>query len=188
MQIVAGRQLRLLDFDIENRPLSYWYDGNCTAEVTSIAWAWFDRPADVHCTLLTRDVDRVDFEAFLEAYNEADGVVGHYIRNHDLLIIQGALIEFGLPTLGPKLTSDTKNDLIGFKDIPKTQEHLCEMLGVASPKVQMSQVKWRSANRLTNAGVDLTRVRAVGDVVQNIELRKVLLERGLLGAPKVWRP
>jgi hypothetical protein len=33
-------ELRVLDFDIENRPLSYWYDGKSTAEITAIAWWW----------------------------------------------------------------------------------------------------------------------------------------------------
>jgi hypothetical protein len=188
MKAVAGRPLRILDFDLENRPLSYWIPDRPTAEITAIAWAWADDPFNVKSTLLTRETLRVDFEAFLEDYDQADMVTGHYILRHDLPIIQSHLVEFDLPLLGEKLVSDTKVHLIGWKDIPKTQEHLCDMLGVSRPKVAMSQAKWREANRLTEKGLEATYERVVGDVLQHQEMRLELLKRGMLGAPRVWTP
>jgi hypothetical protein len=41
-----------LDFDIENRPLTYLGSDFTTAEVTAIAWAWTDAPQHVTCHLL----------------------------------------------------------------------------------------------------------------------------------------
>jgi len=38
---------RILDFDIENRPLSYWIPDQPTAEITAIAWAWADKPSEI---------------------------------------------------------------------------------------------------------------------------------------------
>lgn len=188
MRIVPGRPFRVLDFDIENRPLSYWYDGNPTAEITAIGWCFYDSPFDPQVMLLGIDEPRAILEAFVAAYDQADMVTGHYIRKHDLPIINAGLVELGLPILSSKLTQDTKLDLVKYSDIPKTQEHLGEMLGLPSPKVGMSQTKWRDANRLTPSGIEATKKRVVGDVKQHMEIRMELLNRGLLGAPKVWRP
>lgn len=180
--------MRVLTFDLENRPSTYWIPDRPTAEVTAIAWGF--TPRQIECALLTKDGDsyREMLAAFREAYEQADMVTGHYIRRHDLPILNGAMVEVGLPILSPKLSLDTKLDSVNWKDIPKSQEHLCEMLGVPAPKVQMTQQMWREANRLTDAGLVLTYKRAVGDVKQHFQLRKVMVERGLLTEPRVWKP
>ena len=196
MRVSPGPAKRVLDFDIENRPLSYWYDGQSTAEVTGIAWAFVDQPKKIEVALLQPHMTDAEWREsmtsmltrFCEAYAQADVVTGHYIRMHDLPIINMQLIEMGLPILGPKETIDTKLDLVKFKDIPKTQEHLSDMLGVDAPKIQMSQMKWRRANRITVEGIPLAEERARGDVHQHMRLRRTLEERGLLRGSKVWRP
>lgn len=189
MRVVAGKPLKILDFDIENRPLSYWVPDRPTAEVTAIGAGWnHESSTRINAVLLGDLPLRHMLMWFRELYDQADMVTGHYIRKHDLPILNGALVEEGLPPLGPKLTSDTKLDLIRWKDIPASQEHLCEMLGIPAPKVSMSQAKWREANRLTENGLKLTYKRVVGDVKQHRQLRKKLIELKLLGAPKVWRP
>jgi hypothetical protein len=177
--------LRVLDCDIENRPLSYLGSDFTTAEITAIA-AGFCGERKVECWLLGRDDPRDMLGAFCELYDWADCITGHYIRRHDLPIINGALLEYDLPPLKSKLTSDTKLDLRKRAGISASQESLAAMLGVRAPKVQMNQHKWRTANRLTEDGLELTRERVVGDVRQHQELRKVLLERGMLGPPRVW--
>lgn len=188
MKVTAGPAYRILDFDIENRPLSYWVPDRPTAEITAIAWCFLDSPFEPQVMLLGQDEPVAILQAFVEAYDQADMVTGHYILRHDLPIINGHLVEYGLAPLKPKLVQDTKVHLIGWKDIPKTQEHLGDMLGLDFPKVGMSQAKWRDANRLTPSGIEATRKRVVGDVKQHMELRAALLKRGLLGPPKVWRP
>jgi hypothetical protein len=187
MRVVRGRPLRVLDFDIENRPLSYWVPDRPTAEVTAIAAGWIGESKVDACLL--GDVSMVEMLTwFAELYQQADMVTGHYIRMHDLPILNGAMLENGLPPLGAKLSSDTKLDLINWKDLPKTQEHLADMFGVRAPKVQMSQQKWRDANRLTEKGLGLTYKRVVGDVKQHRQLRQALLDRNLLKVPRVWSP
>lgn len=177
---------RVLDFDLENRPLSYWFDGRCTAEITAIACRFIGE-AETHVWLLGVDRARTMLEEFRALYDQADLVTGHYIRRHDLPIINAALIENGLPPLGPKLSSDTRLDLVRFGEIAKSQEALGAMLGLTAPKEHMTQSDWREANRLTPEGIEQTRRRVVGDIEQHIELRDVLLERGLLQAPRWWR-
>lgn len=200
----AGER-KVLDFDIENRPLSYWYDGRPTAEITSIASCWTDDPGSVEVLLLAPPcvhciggscqemgpgvMSQPEMLArFVERYNEADLVTGHFIRVHDLPIINGTLMEYGLPGLQPKMTSDTKLDMFKKGDIPATQEFLLEMLGVPGiRKYQMSQTKWREANRLTPDGLKQTYERVSSDIVGHVAMRRFMLQRELLKGPRRWR-
>lgn len=186
MRIVAGKPLRILDFDIENRPLSYWRKDRPTAEVTAIAWGWTDAPDNIECWMIGKDDPVRMLRTFSEVYASADMIVGHYIRAHDLRIVNAALVENGLPILGPKLTQDTCLDLVKWSDLPKSQENLIEIMGIPGGKKHMTQADWREANRLTPIGLAKTKDRVVSDVSQNMKLREVLLERNLLTAPKVW--
>jgi hypothetical protein len=177
----------VLDFDIENRPLSYLGSDFTTAEVTAISWAWTDAPRDVTVYLLGESELTDIMTAFVAAYNRADLVTGHFILGHDLPMINGALIELGMPTLSDKWVQDTKVHLVRAKGISRSQESLGAMFRLDAPKVHMNQAKWRAANRLTPEGLALVRERVVGDVRQHIQLRQALLDGGYLAAPKRWR-
>lgn len=185
MAMRVKQHLKVLDFDIENRPLSYLGQDFTTAEITAIAASWGeDQP--VHVWLLGRDAPVSMLEAFRALYDEADMVTGHYIRKHDLPIINGAMMEYGLQPLTAKLSCDTKLDLATRSGISASQEALAGMLGIEAGKYHMTQPAWRAANRLMN--IELAEKRVVSDVRQHQQLRRKLAERGLLKAPKVWRP
>jgi DNA polymerase elongation subunit (family B) len=186
----VSRPLRLLDFDCESRPLGWIGQDYVHQEITVIAWKWIGESGDVAVYALTKDdrSRRSMLRAFRRVYDDADMVVGHYIRNFDLPLANAMLVELGEPSLGSKLTQDTKNDLPPMKGISKSQENLSEMFGIPEPKVHMNVPRWREANRLTTRGVEKGMQRAEFDVLQNIALRHVLIERRLLGPPKVWRP
>lgn len=179
--------MRVLDFDIENRPLSYLGSDFTTGEITAIAWAWCDQPDDVQCSLLGEDEPVTMLTKFVAAYNRADMVTGHYITGHDLGYINGALMESRMPVLADKLVQDTKTALVRRKGMSGSQENLAAMLLLEHDKVKMNQIKWRAANRLTREGLALTRERVVGDVQQHMEMRRTLLELGYLGPPVLWR-
>lgn len=196
----VGEPLRILDFDCEARPLS-WYGGDfVTKEITAIAWKWVGDKSLVECRVLEIDgltnADQYPELAgmrdmlwdFTEAYNAADMVTGHFIRGYDLPAINSALIEAGMNPLRQKMTHDTKLDLIRFSGLSKSQENLAAMLGIKAPKIKMTQQDWRDANRLTTDGVSKTIKRVTGDVTQHIKLRQRLMEAGMLGPPKPWRP
>jgi hypothetical protein len=85
------------------------------------------------------------------------------------------------------LVQDTKTQLVRRKGISGSQENLAAMLLLEHDKVKMNQIKWRAANRLTPEGLALTRARVVGDVQQHMEMRRMLLELGYLGAPVLWK-
>jgi hypothetical protein len=185
----VGRKLRILDFDTESRPLNYVGPDFTYGELTAIAAGWADEE-EVDVWVLTKD-DRSRprmYRAFKKLYDQADMVTGHFIRSHDLRRVNGGLIELGLEPLGPKLACDTKNDLVKFTDVGKSQEDLAGLFGVEAPKVSMNKLKWRSANRLSKAGIELTKLRCVGDVIQHKALRLALVERDLLSPPKTWHP
>jgi len=184
---LAGK-LRILDFDIENRPLAYWYDGATTAEVTAIAACWLNEPKSMRVWLLGRQSTKTILTGFLRLYNQADMVTGHYIRRHDLPILNGAMLEQGMPPLEPKLTCDTKMDLVKRKDLSASLEELACMFGLDSRKAHMSNTDWREANRLKSSGITKAKERAMSDVRLHMELYERLVSGGYLSAPKVWRP
>lgn len=180
---------RWVDFDSECRPISYLGSDWTTADITAIA-ASFVGEDEVQCFVQTKakTSQRKMLKWFRKLYDEADGLTGHNIRKHDLPMLNGAMMELGLPPLGPKLTCDTYADLKKRTGISASQENLGEMLRIDAPKVGMSTIKWRAANRLTPDGIELTRIRVMGDVVQHKALRQALLDRDLLKPPRVWRP
>lgn len=180
--------LRILDFDIENRPLTYWISDRPTAEITAIASCWTDDLTTMQVHLLGRDDPIEMINKFIERYNQADIVTGHYIRKHDLPIISGALMEFGLPQLEAKLTCDTKLDMYKKADIPASQEYLAALFNLPIQKMHMSQQDWREANRLTPKGLEATEQRVSSDVFTHILMRHKMLEMNLLKPVKVWRP
>ncbi len=178
---------RILDFDIENRPLTYLGNDFTTSDVTAIAWGWNHWvDEDIRCGLLGEYDQLTILRWFRRAYDKADIVTGHYILMHDLPIINGALIEHGERPLGPKLVSDTKvHGAIG-KGISKSQESLSDTLGVEAEKYHMTQAKWRAANRLLPEGLAETRTRVVGDVIQHRKMRAAMISAGILRRPVLW--
>ena len=183
---------RILDFDIEARPLG-WYGGDFVhKETTAIASAWVvdGEAADIELVLLDRTKGSAErmYRAFLKRYAEADMVTGHYIRGFDLPVLNSGCFELDLGPLPEKLAHDTKGDLLRFQGLSKSQENLGSILGISAPKVSMSQGDWREANRLTPLGRELVSERVVGDVIQHVLMRAELLKRGFLGPPRLWTP
>jgi DNA polymerase elongation subunit (family B) len=180
---------KILDFDTETRKIGFhiggqWKPDGC--EPIAIAWSFGDGETQVR-QLVAHAPEKMllDFSA---AYAEAGLVTGHNIRNFDLPILNGALIERGLPMLGPKLTQDTLKDLARRAGWSSSQENLGEMFDLLADKYHMNDTTWREATRLTPRGVEQTRRRVMDDVTQHMQLRAILLKRGLLKAPRIWRP
>lgn len=179
--------MRVLDFDVECRPLTFLGSDFNTKEITAMAWAWTDRPDDVTCYLLGDTDLPTMLRAFVDAYTQADMVTGHYIRGFDLPLINGALTEFLLPMLPDKLTHDTKLDAGRRHGMSNSQESWAAQLECEHAKEQMDQIKWRKANRLTPEGLAEARRRVTGDVRQHIEMRAKMAALGYLGAPVLWK-
>lgn len=192
----------VLCFDLENRPLAYWYDGQTTSEITAFGWKWSNQRR-VHTMvllpngkfLINGDVDggvEVDddlaYTRFCIELREAGLVYGHNIRRHDLPMLNAGLIRRELPPLPPLLTSDTCRDIPKVGGMSKSLENLAALYDLPGKKFTMAQPMWEDANRLTDEGVALARKRVVSDVLLQERLRSRLMELRLLGEPRVWRP
>ena len=189
------RRTRSLCFDLENRPLAYWYDGETTSEITAFGWKWSDEDR-VHTMLLTRDGrfdrDGQKFGAarayllFVEQLEQADLVFGHNIRRHYLPMLNAGLIRLRLDPVGELRTSDTCRDLPRRRGLSYSLENMAAMYGLEGEKFTMSQPAWENANRLTRDGLELARKRVASDVLLQERLRDRLSELGLLKPPRKW--
>lgn len=196
MKLRKVGEVRHLCFDLENRPLAYWFDGQTTSQITAFGWKWSDEPEprtlvlrpdgkyeDDHGKKLT-DVKAHSF--FRDLLGSAGLVFGHNIRRHDLPILQAWMLRLELPPLPRLLTSDTLRDFPKRRDLSASLENLAAMYGLGGEKFSMSQPMWEQANKLTADGVALARVRVSSDVILQEALRNRLLDLGLLGAPRMW--
>jgi DNA polymerase elongation subunit (family B) len=185
------RLLKILDFDIETRLVGFYEAGRFKpkgSEPTAIAASWVGSD-EVSIWLQPEYAVEEMLLYFAELYEQADIVTGHYIRKFDLPILQGSMFEHGIPLLDPlKLVQDTQVDLKPFDGLSKSQENLAEMLEIEESKFKMNDVKWRRSTRLQPEGIALARKRATQDVIQHKQLRKALLEAGVLNPPTLWNP
>ena len=190
MRPYVGDGARVLDFDVENRPLSYLGQDFTTAEITAIAWAFTFPEERKKVKVEVALLGETDLESMLlrfrQVYIGSDIVTGHNILRHDLPMLNAMMLEQGMGPLPPILVSDTYAHLKRRHGVSGSQESLSEMLGVGRPKVGMSQVAWRQANRLEPEGIAKTRLRVVGDVLQHVEMRRRLIELGWLGPARRW--
>jgi hypothetical protein len=188
MKYDVAATLRILDFDSECRPMHY-SEWRAESQITGIAWSWVGSDA-VSCAVLEQDLsNEADMLAeFLEAYDAADIVTGHYIRKHDLPLLNDHCIHEDFGPLAAKLTSDTQQDMTRVKGLGKSQENLAVTFGLDAEKHHMTGAQWRVANTLSPEGQAGTRTRVVDDVLQHKALRAELIDRGLLKSPRLWRP
>lgn len=187
-------KLRVLDFDVECRPLA-WYGGDfVTKQPTAIAWLFIGETSiptvtyiggsDRSSRVLIEEEKMI--EAFRKAYDAADVVTGHFLRGFDLPLLNGACDRLGLPPLDSKHAQDTKLDYMAASGISKSLENLGAMYELKHPKVQMNTTSWAAGNMLLPHGIQQTIKRVVGDVREHVELRQEMLRRGVLGAGSVY--
>lgn len=193
---------RVLCFDLENRPLAYWYDGQTTSEITAFGWKWADESRP-RAMILQRDgyyaeADergrenimnaRFAHDWFRDELASADLVYGHNIRKHDLPMFNAWLLRLQRDPLPPLLTTDTLRDYPKRNGMSASLENLAAMYDLGGEKFGMSQPMWERANQLTDDGVALARKRVVSDVLLQERLRDKLLSLGLLKEPRRWQP
>jgi hypothetical protein len=178
----------VLDFDTECRPMHY-NEFRPESQITAIAWSWVGS-GHVYFDLLEPDGSNEQqmLERFRRAYLSADIVTGHYIRKHDLPLLNDHYVRLDMPTLDAKMVQDTQADMTKVLGLGKSQDNLADTFGLDRVKHHMSGARWRTANMLSEEGAEMTKKRVVDDVLQHIELRAAMLERGLLRTPRVWSP
>lgn len=188
MFTIAKRTLKILDFDTECRPMHY-NEWRPESQITAIAWSWVGEVV-IHYRVLGegRENERQMLQDFLEAYDEADLVTGHYIRKHDLPLLNDHAMRLLGGPVSAKLTQDTMQDLREIKSLGKSQDNLAVTLGLAEEKHHMTGADWREANTLDPTGKLATIKRVTSDVAQHKALHARLLAMGVLHSPRVWSP
>ena len=187
----TSKDLKILDFDIETRKIGF-HDGGRFApagcEVVILAASWEGEDTVQTWGLKPRWSEkdaRTIIEKFVELYDQADAVAGHYIRKFDLPILNGACLEWGYPPLSEKLVFDTKVDLVSVAGLSQSQENLSALLKLDADKFHMNDNAWRSVARLTPEGLALALERVVDDVKQHKALRETL---GGWVKADLWKP
>jgi hypothetical protein len=188
-----GRQLRVLDFDTECRPMHY-SEWRPESQITAYAWKWIGEDGPVHLRQLhhqptdaaMREWESMMLWDFANAYYAADIVTGHYVLRHDLPLINDHCMRLGLPLLGSKLVSDTKTLMPSVKALGLSQENLGDLLRIDEKKHHMSGRKWAQANSLTDEGLAQSATRVIDDVLQHIAIRDEAVKRAWLGPPVQW--
>jgi hypothetical protein len=195
---ISRQPLRVLGFDLENRPGAYWYGDATTALITAIGWKWTDEKTPHSLVLRSDDYWESDdgtfvpgdiaFIKFRDEMCKAGLVFGHNIRRHDLPLLNTAYLRRKLPHLVPVNTTDTLRDLPKRKGMAASLDNLAAELKLPGKKFHMTQHDWEESNELREEGVRMTRKRVESDVVLQEKLRAELLKLGWLGSPRMWRP
>lgn len=183
--------LRLLDTDWEAKP-GHWIGGDFVSKLpTAGAWAWVGkRPPRPHEVFVVSHYEMTRAEmltTFREFYDEADVIVTHYGRGFDFPLLNRACRKEGLPPLEPKLTIDTKNDLLKSHGGSSSQKNLSAERGLKSPKEDLTLDDWEGFNERAPGYEARVIERVVGDVIQNVELFLDLRDEWL-SPPSVWTP
>jgi hypothetical protein len=198
MQLRSSASGGVLGFDLENRPLAYWYDGETTSEITAFGWKWVGEDAVKWMLRLRNDRFLCEdgrkmpparaYARFLTDLSSAALVFGHNIRRHDLPMLQAGLDRLQMPKMRPVLTCDTLKDLPRSNGRARSLEALAYEYELGGEKVSMPVPAWEQANKLIPEGVERARDRVVGDVLLQERLRAKLLDLCVLKPPRMWVP
>lgn len=176
---------RVFCFDVEARP-GPWAGSDFTfRNMLSLAGCYDDDRDGMR--YLPPGFSAAALEGFVKPMREGALIVTHNGPRYDLPFLNGTLMKLGLEPLPKLLVSDT------YQHFPKRGQafsaslgNLAKRFGAEHKKGAMSEVDWDLAyNGDPDALKDL-RAYNINDVLTTLDLRIVLLERGLLGPPKVW--
>jgi hypothetical protein len=180
-----GQPRRVWAFDIEARP-GPWGGGDFTfRSMLSIAAGFEGKPV----AYLAPGFLKYELERLIMPLREGNVlVVGHNAIRYDLPMLNGTLVKLGLPCLPPLLVSDTYAHLVKSDyAYSKSLGNMAERFGIQA-KGAMSEYAWERAYAGDADYLERLQRYNIGDVSTVLALRAVLLERGMLKPPRVWKP
>lgn len=197
---VGGALTRVLDFDFESKPLWFWWD-KPTAVITSLSYMESVGGVIDHDTLRSEVAPLDTRQAYTEWVEHvagllcgADILTGHNIDRFDLPLLQAQLMRSGLDGLPRLMTQDTMR-LPKKRDMSASQESLINYaaleatcpIGMPIYKHHLSIPEWEDAALGWDEKGILTE-RPTSDVHGHAHLREVLIEKGYLAEPRIWKP
>lgn len=176
------RALRGLCFDVENKPGTYGPGDYTHPKMTALACQFLDEPP-ARGWILRRAEEaqmRSAAEEFLELWRQADFVMGHNIRRHDVKILNGWLWTLGLPPLPKKRLVDTYLDVQKTAGLSRSLENLAARWNCPIRKLHLSEGEWERAYDGVPSAESTMLTRVLSDVQISIWLHGELIRRGLL--------
>ncbi len=173
---------RILCWDIENKPGTYGPGDYTHPKVTAIAAQFLDEDR-VFSWCFERDKPgrmSDDMDQFRSMWVEADAVMGHNIRRHDMRITNGMFVAAGKPPLPERVKIDTYADAIKTAGFSRSLENLCARWDCPIEKIWMPEHVWEQAYDGIPEAVERMRVRCETDVAMNLWLFHELRRRQLL--------
>jgi len=173
-------------FDVEARP-GPWGGGDFTwRSMLSIAAGFEGKPvAYLAPGFLKMELERLIYPI----RHNSVLVVGHNAVRYDLPLLAGTLVKLGLePLTRPILVQDTYlHTLKSGLAYSKSLANMAQRFGISS-KGHMSEVDWEQVYEGNPEALARLKAYNIQDVKVTLALRRVLLERGLLKPPRVWKP
>jgi hypothetical protein len=172
----TGEGLRILDFDTENNPGFYWYDGKPTDILHTIACAWLDDPSDNHVwqvrwsARLGLHFPPSSFRAFRRIVESADIVTAHNVVRHDVPLLNAYADRGHLERIRWPRIVDTLTDIKDTGGMPRSQEYLADRDRTSERKMHVGLHTWERAARGEPEAMKIVADRCLSDVFSHIEL------------------
>jgi len=178
IRVAAGR---VLDFDCENGPGFFWYDGKTTSILHTVACAWVDNPEHVFSwTTKWHPRDGLvveDLSRFRKLVESAGAITGHNILRHDIPLLNSHFDRLDQPRIRFPHAIDTMSFLRDGMGMSRSQENLLAMYDMEQEKMKVPLPVWEKAWRGAKKESAIVVERCRTDVLGHIELYKKLLDR-----------
>jgi len=169
---------KVLDFDIENVPGFYWYDGETTSRLHTIVCAFTRNPGKMYKWQMKWDAKlglhfpTTYFERFKALVESADAVTGHNILKHDIPILNGYAERNGVEPIKWPHVIDTLKERRkkNLKGVPGSQEFLADASGADEKKMHVGIHTWELAAAGEPKAMKIALDRCISDVKSHIEI------------------
>lgn len=172
---------KVLDFDTENVPGFYWYDGKASDRLHTVCWSWMDEDYVAESTTVWVEKSGLELDSNLEAFwaavEKADAVTAHNIKRHDVKLLDAYRFRNGLPPLRWPHIIDTMDMAPKGGGMSRSQENLATMEALIQEKPHLPLVVWEEAARGDPDACREVVERCVADVRQHKALYKALSGR-----------
>jgi hypothetical protein len=172
---------RVVDFDCENGPGFFWWDGKTTSILHTVSAAYVDSPDDVYTWTTrwhrTRGLVVEDLTRFRKMVESAGAVTGHNIIRHDIPLLNSHYDRMDQPRIEWPHVIDTMNLIRNGMGMSRSQENLLAMYELKREKMSVPLAIWEKAWRGSVKESRVVVERCETDVLGHIELYRKLTTR-----------
>ena len=171
---------RVLDFDCENGPGFFWYDGNTTSMLHTVSAAYVDEGRVQTWTTKwspTKGLYVEDLTRFRKMVESAGAVTGHNIIKHDIPLLNSHFDRLDQPRIRWPHVIDTMKLITKGMGMSRSQENLLSMYHLEREKMTVPLAIWEKAWRGAKKESAIVVERCETDVLGHIALYRKLQDR-----------